>query len=667
MSAVVRMVKQLHLLDRLHHGGEILDGLAVGEVARLRHRGHRQMLLDQPGDQLGVGGVEAEPRAQPPRHLGAGNRVILGPALGDVVQQRGDVDHGAVLGTNLSHQIAGDDEFVVAAAFDLLQIADAAQQMLVHRIMVVHVELHHRHDLAEGADEMAEHAGLVHAPQHDFGVVRRQDLHEQPVGFGIVAQLGVDQAERPRHRAHGVGMKRQIVLLREPEDPDQIDRVVLEDVGRGEVDAVVVDDEIIAVGHPPPVQVRPQPRHHPAQHRRGLRLLVFQLGAQDRGEVADVLGDQEVVLHEAFDILHAGMRGIAEPDRDLALHVERQPLFGAAGEEMDVAADRPQEIGAAAEGAVFLGVEHAALEQFVGFAHPVDVFGDPEQRMQVAQAALAVLDVGLDQIARLPGAAMALFALGELRGDEFGGGALHHFLVEPVHQLVVELLVAGQKPRLQDRGADRHVAAGLADRFIDRARGVADLQAHVPQAIQNRLGDLLAPGGLLVGQDEQQVDVGFRRHQPAAVAAGGDHRHPLGAGGDRRAVEMTRGGREQDADDFVLHEAQPFGAAPAVAVLQQHGLRGGARRDQLGLQVLRRGGAEHILVAGMLFGERVDRGGDPRAIETFVGFGPVLGHDTVHHTPDIGQRQCCHGTIRDNSWSSPDFSRLDHGASQVTS
>ncbi len=39
--------------------------------------------------------AEAEPRAQPPRHLGAGDRVILGPALGDVVQQHGDVDHRA--------------------------------------------------------------------------------------------------------------------------------------------------------------------------------------------------------------------------------------------------------------------------------------------------------------------------------------------------------------------------------------------------------------------------------------------------------------------------------------------------------------------------------------------------------------------------------------------
>ena len=147
--------------------------------------------------------------------------------------------------------------------------------------------------------------------------------------------------------------------------------------------------------------------------------------------------------------LQAGMLGVAEPHRDIALDVERQPLLGAAGEEMHVAADRPQEILAAAEQRVFVAVEHAALDQFLGLAHAIDVFGDPEQRMQVAQAALAVLDVGLDQIARLAGAAVALFALGELGGDEFRRRALHDLLVEPRRQLVVELGVAEQIARFQ--------------------------------------------------------------------------------------------------------------------------------------------------------------------------------------------------------------------------
>ena len=126
----------------------------------------------------------------------------------------------------------------------------------------------------------------------------------------------------------------------------------------------------------------------------------------------------------------AGMLGVAEPQRDLALDVERQPLLGAAGQEMHVAADRPQEVLAAAEQLELVGLEHAALDQLLDVVHAVDVFGDPEQRVQIAQAALAVLDVRLDQVARLAGAAMALLALGELGGDEFGAGALHDRLVE---------------------------------------------------------------------------------------------------------------------------------------------------------------------------------------------------------------------------------------------
>jgi hypothetical protein len=160
---------------------------------------------------------------------------------------------------------------------------------------------------------------------------------------------------------------------------------------------------------------------------------------------------------------------------------------------------------------------------------------------------------------------------------------------------------------------------------------VADLQPHVPQAIQNCFGDLFAPGGLLVGQDKQQIDVGFRRHQAAAIAAGGDHCHALGTGGDRRPIQMLRRGLEQDADDLVLDEAQSFGTAPAVPVLQQHGLRGGTRRDQLGLQQLRGGGAKQVLAPDVLFGKRVDGCGNPSGIETIVGLGSGLCHDAVHH------------------------------------
>ena len=123
------------------------------------------------------------------RDAGAGDRMVLDPALGDVVQEQRDIEQRAVLGQDLPHQVVGEHELLVAAALDLGEHADAAQQMLVHRVVVVHVELHHRDDAAEGAHEAAEHAGLVHPPQDDLGVVRGQDFEEQPVGLGIVPQL----------------------------------------------------------------------------------------------------------------------------------------------------------------------------------------------------------------------------------------------------------------------------------------------------------------------------------------------------------------------------------------------------------------------------------------------------------------------------------------------
>ena len=109
---------------------------------------------------------------------------------------------------------------------------------------------------------------------------------------------------------------------------------------------------------------------------------------------------------------------------------------------------------------------------------------------------------------------------------------------------------------------------------------MADLQPHVPQAIEDGLGDGLAPGGLLVGQQKQEIDVGARRQQPAAVAAGRHHRHALGFRGIVGRIEMLAGELEQRADDLVHHRAEPFGAAPAVPVVQQQPLGFGAAFGQ---------------------------------------------------------------------------------------
>ena len=186
------------------------------------------------------------------------------------------------------------------------------KEVLVHRIVVVHVELHHRDDAAEGADEFAEHAGFVHAPKHGFRLVLGgQNLQEQAVRLLVDAHVGVDRFERAGGGAHRLGMNREIVFLRQIEQPDQIHRVALEHVGAREREAVVLDNEVFGFGDCPPAARRAQSRDHAAEHRRRLGLPFLQAGAQNGGEIADMLGGEEVMLHEAFDVFQPRMLGVA--------------------------------------------------------------------------------------------------------------------------------------------------------------------------------------------------------------------------------------------------------------------------------------------------------------------------------------------------------------------
>ena len=77
------------------------------------------------------------------------------------------------------------------------------------------------------------------------------------------------------------------------------------------------------------------------------------------------------------------------------------------------------------------GVKTPICDQVLGGLGVVEVLADPEQRLQVAQAALALLDVRLEQVARAALAGVALGALGELELDELGPGAVEELAPEP--------------------------------------------------------------------------------------------------------------------------------------------------------------------------------------------------------------------------------------------
>ena len=555
-------------LGRLHDRHEILDRLGIGEIALLGDVAHHQMVAHQPGDRLRIALAETEPRAKRAGDVFAlFGMVALGP-LGDIVQQHGDIERLARL--DLVDHLRGQRVFGLRqAALDLGDVADGADQVLVDRIVVVHVELHQRDDASEIGHEASKHAALVHPAQFGLRIgARGQHLQEQPVGFGVGAQGIVDQVQRTRRGLQRDRMDVDVLLVGQMEEPQQIDRIAAEDVVAFDGQAAAVDQEARRHRLPPVAEAE-----QPAEARRALLVLVLQHGAENARQVADFLRGKEVVLHEALDGGGAVL-AIPEPPRHLALYVEAEALLGPPGQEVQVAAHGPEKGLGALERGQLVGGEDAFGDEFARILDPVDILGDPEQRVEIAQAPFALLDVGLHQIAALAGPRVALVTLGQFRLHEVQPALADDVLLEARLQLVEERPVAPQIAGLQDAGADGHIRPGKADALVDRARRMTNLLPQIPQRIEHELDRALAPGSLLVGKHEQQIDVRARSERTPAIATHGNDRDALGGRGILRIVDVLDGEVVERPDDLVFGGREPpRGVEAGTAGLQQRSRR----------------------------------------------------------------------------------------------
>ena len=233
------------------------------------------------------------------------------------------------------------------------------------------------------------------------------------------------------------------------------------------------------------------------------------------------------MLHEALDaVLHAVAR-VAHAGADHGLQVEGQAFLGAAGDVVKMEAHGPQEVPRPADGAGFLRRQQPATGAVLAdqLRHPLHAEGmarEPVERLQVAQAATAFLDMRLHQEGAVAVARMArgaLIALGDEEGGEAGllaegaeGG------VEPLEDRAVPRQVAG----IDQGGLDGDVALRILDAFADGAGRMADLQPEVPEQVEH---ELHRPPPLRAERrirQEQQVDIGIGRKDAAPIAAGGD-------------------------------------------------------------------------------------------------------------------------------------------------
>lgn len=314
----------------------------------------------------------------------------------------------------------------------------------------------------------------------------------------------------------------------------------------GSAKPAAVEDEAVELAGPPPDRRQEAP---PAR-----RHLVVEMREESAGDVADAFHMEEIELHEALDRAFARAVGEMHARRDLALEIEGQPVLGAARQRVEVAAHREQEILGARELPKLAGREQAGADQLGHGAHAVDELADPEQRVEVAEAALAFLHIGFDDVARIAHALVSLVAFGELFCYEGARIARDDLGIEARRRLVVEGTVAPDEAPFEQRGADGEIVLRGADHLVERAAAVPDLQPEVPQGIELRLDHLFGPARLLERGQKADVDVAERRHFGAAVPADRDDRDALPRRAIARGIKMIDGEVVREADDLVDQE-----------------------------------------------------------------------------------------------------------------
>lgn len=103
-------------------------------------------------------------------------------------------------------------------------------------------------------------------------------------------------------------------------------------------------------------------------------------------------------MHEALCRVPTRRRAETHARRDRALHAEGQPLLAPARLHVQVPAHRPEEALGPAEAGEFGRREQALCDEVVPRGGGERAFADPDQRMEIAERPLAVLDVRLGHV-----------------------------------------------------------------------------------------------------------------------------------------------------------------------------------------------------------------------------------------------------------------------------
>ena len=222
-----------------------------------------------------------------------------------------------------------------------------------------------------------------------------------------------------------------------------------------------------------------------------------------------------VALHQVF----AGAARFGRLDMHLfgqfGLIVEQNAVFAPAGEVVQADAQGLQQVLVARNGGRFLrGDQFCCGELAPGFAEAAGT-GDPQYGLQIAQAAGTFLDVRFEVVVGVEKARVALFLFFHLGQVE---GAPVQVLGERLAHFNEQRHAAGDVAGFQQIGLHGHVRR-FGHAVAYGAHTVTDLHADVPQLADQILQALLQFFIGLLRQQDEQVDVGFRKEFGAPVTA----------------------------------------------------------------------------------------------------------------------------------------------------
>ena len=561
--------------------------MGVIQVVFLPESCHHQVIFDDKIDGFPAGRVDLEAVEDRGGHLHAGLGVALDAlALADVVQEQDQVKQGGAGGLVQLGAVGLGGRF--GGREDGVELPDGAQGVDVRGVAVVILVLHQAGQRGELRHELPQHAQLMHQGQRGVNLAGLLEHGaEAQVGIEGGDDLFCDQLQRAADERGEIDVRRAAELLAVAEDADEADGVLLEDVrvlggefAATQEEAVEALGAVGAAGEEEVLERANDARAGGDGEREAL--------LDDLGDAVNGLRVAVVVLHERLDALEQDLLRVAEVGGEAGLRLEVEHIRRMLAHVMELVAHAEQEVVAALEGAQLGRLQVVLLLQLVHARDAEADAGHPQGVLVVAQAADAVLDVGLlheDGVAVLRAAAGLV---GEARGDVALGVVGEVVLAVGLGEILVERLGARDEARLEQGRLGADVARGLGEDLVERAGGVADLELQVPERVEHAVGEMLLELRQVLHVrrvEEHHVHVAQRAELAAAVAAEGDEAD----GGGRLAVGLApavEGGGEERLEesvhavgegvgDLVARVAGAVALVDALALGREVGLAGG--------------------------------------------------------------------------------------------